>query len=57
MADKELLKNVIDSIVNDKGEEAEINFHKYLPGKMREILGTEEPEVTDELDVDDETEE
>ena len=38
MADKEQLDKMLDSLVNDKGEQAEIYFHDYLQGKMQEVI-------------------
>jgi hypothetical protein len=48
MADKEQLDKMLDSMINDKGEQAEIHFHDYLQGKMQEVIHgevqTDEPE-------------
>lgn len=44
----EHLKNVVDSIINDKPEEAETSFHTYLSDKMRGMIsGQEEPASAD----------
>jgi hypothetical protein len=34
--------------MDDKHEQAEINFHDYLQGKMQEVLHGEVPDVQDE---------
>jgi hypothetical protein len=38
---KEALKQVVDAIINDKQEEAEVSFHTYLSDKMKDMLGGE----------------
>jgi len=51
MADKDKLNSMIDSLINDKPEEAQIAFHDYLGAKMREeIQGVSEE--TPETDND-----
>lgn len=38
MADTEQLSNMLDNLINDKGEQAEVHFHDYLQGKMQEVI-------------------
>ena len=38
MSDNEQLDKMLDNIMDDKHEQAEINFHDYLQGKMQEVL-------------------
>ena len=38
MADKEQLDKMLDSLINDKNEQAEIHFHDYLQDKMQEVI-------------------
>ena len=39
MADKEKLRAMLDNIIDDKGEQAQVEFHAYLQDKMQDILG------------------
>ena len=55
MADKELLRNMIDSLTNDDQETAQAKFHEYLKGKMSEIVNPV-VDVTDEDNVESMTE-
>ncbi len=51
MADKEKLNAMLDALINDNPEEAQIAFHDYLGDRMREeITGvdTETSESTDD---------
>lgn len=47
MADKEALNKMLDNLVNDKGEQAQVHFHDYLQGKMQEVIHGDE-EVDEE---------
>jgi len=38
MADKEKLKDMLNSIVDKKDEQAQVFFHDYLEDKMRDVL-------------------
>jgi len=38
MSDNEQLDKMLDNIMDDKPEQAEIEFHNYLQGKMQEVL-------------------
>ena len=54
MADREKLSSMLDALINNKPEEAQIAFHDYLGGKMKEEIHGEpapdagEPGKTDE---------
>lgn len=37
MADTEKLKSMLDNIINDKQEDAQVDFHSYVTDKMKEI--------------------
>lgn len=53
MADKEKLNDMLDSLIDDKDEQAQVHFHSYLEDKMKEVLGTKiEPEVDTEKSND-----
>jgi hypothetical protein len=56
MPQDERLKNMLDSIVNDKQEDAEVAFHGYLQDKMKGIVsavtGEESPEVEVEVEAE-----
>lgn len=51
MADKEKLRDMLDAIVDDNNEQAQVAFHSYLEDKMKEVLN---PATVDDLDSDDE---
>lgn len=48
---KEQLKTMLDAIIGDKSEEAEIAFHGYLTGKMQDAIN---PVADEDLDIDEE---
>ena len=53
MADKDKLSSMVDAIINDKPEEAQIAFHDYLGGKMKEELhGVQPPADPPKTDED-----
>ena len=43
MSDKEQLRNMLDNLINNKAEDAQVNFHSSLQGKMQDVLGTAVP--------------
>lgn len=45
MADTERLQSMLDNIIKDKGEEAQIDFHSYFVPKSKEVL---HPELDDD---------
>ncbi len=38
MADTEELGKMLDNLIDNKGEQAEVHFHDYLQGKMQEVI-------------------
>ena len=48
MDEKEKLRSMLDNLINDNGEEAELDFHSYLQGKMQDELGMVAKEPEDE---------
>lgn len=48
MTDKEKLNDMLDSLIDNKDEQAQIAFHGYLEDKMKDVLGTK-------VDVDEES--
>lgn len=52
MADTEELGKMLDNLINDKGEQAEVHFHDYLQSKMQEVIHGDN-EVTDDPNTND----
>jgi len=50
MADTSKLRDMLDNIVDGNAEDAQIDFHEYLRGKMQDHLGTGTSDDLDELD-------
>lgn len=56
-AHAETLKSMLQSIINDRHEEAAVTMHDYFVAKTKEVAGlgaqtvAAEPEVVDETDV------
>ena len=51
MADKERLGDMLDAIINNKPEEAQIAFHDYLGKRMKEeIYGSQETDLDNDED-------
>lgn len=52
MDKRELLKSMLHNLINDKPEEASLDFHNYLTPKTREVAGlgstVATPETTDD---------
>jgi len=38
MAEKTKLHDMLDNIINDKNEQAQVDFHNYVADKMKEII-------------------
>jgi hypothetical protein len=38
MADKDKLQAMLDSLIDNKDEQAHVHFHSYLEDKMKEVL-------------------
>ncbi len=52
MADTEELGKMLDNLINNKGEQAEVHFHDYLQSKMQEVIHGE-TELSDDTDTND----
>ena len=55
MADTDKLRNMLDNLINDKSEQAQVDFHDYLQGKMKDVTGMAPEDVpvpADETDSD-----
>lgn len=52
MADKEKLRNMLDNLINDKSEQAQVDFHDYLGDKMKDTLGVSPPEAAEADEAD-----
>jgi hypothetical protein len=53
-ANRDALKSMLNNLINDKPEEATLDFHNYVTGKMKSVAGiggTEE--VVDDVSVGD----
>ena len=46
MADRELLKQMINHIVYDREEEAKAAFHDFVAGKTQQVMGNSQEEST-----------
>ena len=55
MADKQKLRDMLDSLIDDKSDQAQVDFHQYLEVKMKDVLNPEEVET--EVDAKDENSE
>lgn len=38
MADKQKLRDMLDSLIDQNNDQAQVHFHTYLENKMRELL-------------------
>jgi len=47
MNGSENLKKMLDDLIDNKPEQAQMNFHNYLSDKMKEVMGTEKTENND----------
>ena len=43
MDSKQKLRDMLDSLINQNTEKAEVDFHGYLPNKVKELFGKDEP--------------
>lgn len=52
MAETDKLRDMLDNLINDKPEQAQVNFHSYLQDKMQEVVKgtTEKPAGSKETD-------
>lgn len=54
MDKREQLKSMLNNLINDKSEQAGLDFHNYLTTKMREVTGLAQPtDVAVDNDNDD----
>ncbi len=57
MDKRDALKSMLNNIINDKPEEASLDFHTYITAKMKQVSGLEqqapEPTRTDDIVDDD----
>lgn len=51
MDKRDVLKSMLNNIINDKTEQAQLDLHTYLTAKMRDISGLS-PMVNDIGDLD-----
>ena len=59
MADKEKLRDMLDSIIDDNSEKAAVDFHGYVTDKMKDVLDINtdaDEDVVDDVVDSDETE-
>lgn len=54
MADTVKLRDMLQDLINDRPEQAQVNLHDYLVDKMRDVAGTAAPEV-EEITTDDDS--
>lgn len=52
MDQKEILKSVVNDLINDKSDSASVSLHTYLTGKMQDVAGMSKPQVNQELETD-----
>ena len=50
MADKQKLRDMLDSLIDQNSDQAQVHFHSFLEDKMKEMLKPE-AEVDDESDT------
>jgi len=58
MDKRDALKNMLNNLINDKPEEASLDFHNYVTAKMKDVAGIAAPaeaapEEVDGADLDD----
>lgn len=55
MPDKDKLSDMLDNLIDNNPEQAQMDFHNYLQDKMQDIMGTSQEEVpVDEVTTDEE---
>lgn len=50
MDKREMLKSMLNNLINDKREEADLDLHAYLTTKMKEVSGISVPTETETVD-------
>lgn len=50
---RSMLKSLLNNIINDKTEEASLDFHQYATAKLRDMSGIgTQPEAIEQAEVD-----
>ncbi len=60
MADKQKLRDMLDSLIDSNSDQAQVDFHQYLEVKMKDVLNPEDAAAADveaEVDAKDENSE
>ena len=58
MADKQKLRDMLDSLIDSNSDQAQVDFHQYLEVKMKDVLNPEaDVEAEAEVDAKDENSE
>lgn len=52
MAETDKLRNMLDNLINDKSDQAQVDFHDYLQGKMQEVVKGTPEKPADDKDYD-----
>ena len=50
MDDKDKLRYMIDALVDDNSEQAEVDFHQYLEDKMKEVIHPVEDDINQDAE-------
>ncbi len=45
MADKSKLNDMVDKLIDQRPEDAQIDFHDYIKSKMEDVMGAESGET------------
>jgi len=53
MADKSKLKDMLQDLISDRREQAEMNSHEFIVAKMRELSTGSNTTAPDESEIDD----
>lgn len=53
MADKTKLKDMLQDLINDRHEQAEMNAHEYLVAKMRDLSNGAPVTTEDDTEIED----
>jgi len=48
MADTDKLRDMLDNLIDDKSEQAQVDFHDYLGDKMKEVLDDDDTDTNEE---------
>lgn len=49
----EALKSMLNNLINDKHEEATLDFHSYVTDKMKDVTGISNATTVEDDDFDD----